>query len=68
MDIDFSEAFKYYKKGAMLGDTDCLVDMAFLLRRGTGITKDSKRAKELFEIAAKNGNKAAKSYIKRVYK
>ena len=51
----------------MIGDTDCLVDMAFLLRRGDGVPKDINGAKKLFRIAAKNGNEVAKRYIKRVY-
>ncbi|MDU3520902.1 MAG: DUF4145 domain-containing protein [Clostridium saudiense] len=67
VDVNFKKAFEYYKKGAMLGDTDCLVDMAFLLRRGNGVPQDINQAKELLKIAAKKGNKAAKSYLKRVY-
>lgn len=66
VDINYEKAFQWYEKGSKLGDSDCLLAMAFMIKRGEGVVKNEKLAIRLFYTAANKGNDIAKLHLKRI--
>lgn len=66
VDIDYEKAFKWYEKGSKLGDSDCMLAMAFMIKRGEGVVKNEQFAIRLFYSVANKGNDIAKLHLKRI--
>ena len=57
--VDLGEAAQWFRKAGEQGHPDALCNYAFLLYSGNGVEKDVERSVELFEQAAKLGQKQA---------
>lgn len=53
---NISEAQKYYKKGTMLGNGLCAVQMGLFYSNGIGVEQNFEMAYNCFELSAKTGN------------
>lgn len=56
---DYNEAIKWFIKGAIKGNSSCLVNLGFMYAYGHGVVKDYNKAISYFEKPAKNGNQRA---------
>ena len=52
---DYTEAFKWYKKGADLGNANCINALGLMYKSGHGVVKDSIEAARMYQKAAEMG-------------
>jgi cell division protein FtsN len=57
--VDFERANEFYRRAALLGNSDAQNNLGLMYRYGTGVQQDRKKAFAWFSIAASNGNRIA---------
>ena len=63
VNIDFSEAMKWYKKAAEKGNASAQNNIGYLYEEGKGVKKDINEAIEWFKKAAEQGNASAQNNL-----
>ena len=66
IELDYSRAIDWYRKGIDAGSTEALCSMAFLFENGLGVERDYKEAVRYCQQAAENGSLYGK-YLSAVY-
>ena len=56
---------EWYAKGAELGNTDCMLSLAFMYEHGKGVKKDLGQAVEWYTKAAQYGQDDAQIMLER---
>ena len=65
--IDLVEAAKYFKKGALAGDTDCMVSLGMAISNGSGVAQSYTLSREWYEKAAALGDRNAMSNLGNIH-
>lgn len=65
--INPEKGFLYAKKGADLGDHECIMDLAWCYYKGIGTEKDAEKAREWYEKAWNQGDAMAGSALGSMY-
>ena len=65
---NYTEALKWYKKAAEMGNADAAYNVGYMYKFGLGITKDYSLALKWFKKASKNGSSEAKLQVKHLQK
>ena len=66
-EIDFSKAFKWFKKASKHGNVDAMSSLGFLYESGKGTKQDYNKAFELYQESASKGEKFAISGLAKCY-
>lgn len=65
--VDYSEAARWYKHGALNGSVSGVNNLAYMHYKGLGVAKDYTLSFKLFTIAAKAGNVPAMDWLATLY-
>ena len=57
--VDFERAKEFYRRAALLGNSDAQNNLGLMFKHGTGVQKDREKAFAWFSLAAANGNRIA---------
>ena len=57
--VDFERANEFYRRAALLGNSDAQNNLGLMYRYGTGVQQDREKSFAWFSIAASNGNRIA---------